>query len=158
MPQTRTHLLELKIPPLALLLIVGAMMWLAARAAPSLRFTFRGQVALSVVVVIAGVLISISGIATFLRAKTTINPMSPAAASALVTSGIYKLTRNPMYLGLAVILTGWMLWLANVLPFAFIAGFVFYLNRFQIAPEERTLEALFGREFSEYRAKVRRWL
>ena len=84
--------------------------------------------------------------------------MKPQAASSLVIVGVYKLTRNPMYLGLSLVLLGWavFLWSAWALlgPIVFIA----YISRFQIAPEERVLATLFGAEYSAYKAKVRRWL
>jgi protein-S-isoprenylcysteine O-methyltransferase Ste14 len=72
--------------------------------------------------------------------------------------GVYRWTRNPMYLGMAVLLLAWGLWLANGAALAVISLFVAYLNRFQIAPEERALQARFGDEFTAYRARVRRWL
>lgn len=79
-------------------------------------------------------------------------------ASALVTGGVYRWTRNPMYLGMAALLLAWGFWLANAGALAVISLFIAYLNRFQIAPEERALEARFGDEFTAYRARVRRWI
>ena len=105
-----------------------------------------------------GVGIAVAGVVSFRRAKTTVNPLNPETASALVTSGIYRRTRNPMYLGALVALLGWAVFLANALAFILTPLFVIYMNRFQIGPEEKTLTALFGPQFSEYCSKVQRWL
>jgi len=149
--------LELKIPPPVVALLVAAAMWgFSLAAPPSSAPSFRIAVALALAIV--GVAFSISGAVAFRRAKTTKNPMRPQAASSLVVTGVYRFTRNPMYLGLSLVLVGWavFLWSAGALlgPAAFVA----YISRFQIAPEERVLNALFGSEYSAYKAKVSRWL
>jgi protein-S-isoprenylcysteine O-methyltransferase Ste14 len=97
-------------------------------------------------------------VVSFRRAKTTVNPMTPDAASSLVVSGIYRYTRNPMYLGFLLILTGWAALLSNMLALAVLPAFVVFMNRFQISPEERVLASLFPVDYAEYRARVRRWL
>ena len=149
--------LELKLPPPVVALLVALAMWGLARVAslpgePSLR------VSMALALAAVGVAFSVSGARAFRKAKTTKNPMKPQAASSLVIAGVYKLTRNPMYLGLSLMLLGWavFLWSAWALlgPIVFIA----YISRFQIAPEERVLATLFGAEYSAYKAKVRRWL
>jgi protein-S-isoprenylcysteine O-methyltransferase Ste14 len=150
-------ILELKIPPPLVALLVALAMWGLARVAPlSGGPSLRVGVALAFAVI--GVAFSISGVVAFQRAKTTKNPMKPEAASSLVVTGAYKLTRNPMYLGLLLLLLAWaaFLWSAWALlgPVAFVA----YISRFQIAPEEKALAALFGAEYCAYKAKVRRWL
>lgn len=94
----------------------------------------------------------------FLRMRTTTNPLKPASASALVTGGIYRSTRNPMYLGLATLLAAWAIYLGNLAALAGVPLFILYMNRFQILPEERALEERFGPEYIAYRARVRRWL
>ncbi|WP_422879670.1 methyltransferase family protein [Noviherbaspirillum cavernae] len=95
---------------------------------------------------------------SFRRASTTVNPVSPGAATSLVSAGIYAFTRNPMYLGFLLGLSGWAVYLSNAAAFLALPFFVLYLNRFQIAPEERALQTLFGGEFSAYRGRVRRWI
>jgi protein-S-isoprenylcysteine O-methyltransferase Ste14 len=150
--------LELKVPPLAVVVVTALLMWLVSRAAPAFRFEFAGRSAIFAVLVLAGMSITVAGVVSFRRAKTTVNPTKPKAASSLVVSGVYKFTRNPMYLGFLLALVGWGVFLSNALAFVPIAGYVVYLNRFQIEPEERALAALFGREFMEYRARVRRWI
>lgn len=84
--------------------------------------------------------------------------MTPGGASSLVQGGIYRFTRNPMYLGFLLVLGGWAVLLANGLAFVGPLAFVAYLNRFQIGPEERALAGLFGPEYAKYRARVRRWV
>jgi protein-S-isoprenylcysteine O-methyltransferase Ste14 len=105
-----------------------------------------------------GIAIAVAGVREFRRARTTVNPLTPAAASAMVRSGIYRHTRNPMYLGMLLMLAGWAVWLASVAALAVLPAFVLYLNRLQIEPEERALASLFGRDFEDYRRSVRRWL
>jgi protein-S-isoprenylcysteine O-methyltransferase Ste14 len=97
------------------------------------------------------------GVHSFKRVRTTINPLQPEKASTLVTSGIYRWTRNPMYLGLATLLVAWSLFLACPAGVFGVLGFVWYMNKVQIASEEQALRALFGREFEDYQSKVRRW-
>ncbi|WP_447598632.1 methyltransferase family protein [Nitrospira sp. Nam80] len=150
--------LELKIPPPAVGFIVGGLMWLAKRAAPALTVEFTGRQAVAILFVIAGAMIIGLGVVAFSRAKTTVNPLKPDSASSLVVTGIYGVTRNPMYLGLFVILIGWAIFLSNALGFVCLALFILYMNRFQIEPEERALASLFGKEFAAYRSRVRRWL
>jgi protein-S-isoprenylcysteine O-methyltransferase Ste14 len=150
--------LELKIPPLAVGFIIGVLIWLAKRAAPALNVALPGRHLVAAIVAIAGAIIIGLGIASFRRAKTTVNPMKPETSSSLVVSGIYQRTRNPMYLGFLLILIGWAILLSNVLAFVFLVAFVLYMNRFQIEPEERMLASLFGPAFESYRSRVRRWL
>jgi protein-S-isoprenylcysteine O-methyltransferase Ste14 len=152
------HWLELRVPPLAILLAAGLLMWLADRALLSLRISVPGAVWLSAVLALLGVLVSAAGVIEFRRARTTVNPMTPTASSSLVVGGIYKRTRNPMYLGFALILFAWAIYLTNVATWLALPIFVWYMNRFQIFPEERALERRFGRDFAAYRGKVRRWL
>jgi protein-S-isoprenylcysteine O-methyltransferase Ste14 len=116
------------------------------------------RVGLALVLVLIGLYISIAGIVTFRRAKTTINPTKASTASSLVTTGVYRFTRNPMYLGLLLILLGWAVFLFNPVAFLFVPIFVLYINRFQIKPEEQVLSSLFGAEYIAYKGHVRRWL
>jgi len=152
------HVLELKVPPLALVLLMAALMWLAAWALPALGFMLPGDYLFSVSLLVAGTVISGLGVASFRRAKTTVNPMKPDSSSSLVTSGIYRWTRNPMYLGFLLGLLGWAIFLSNALAFLLLPVFVVYINRFQIEPEEKALAMLFGKPFANYKSHVRRWL
>ena len=150
--------LELKIPPVAMVFFVAFLMWVGAVYVPGLNVQIRFQSIAIGVFGILGVISCSLGILEFKRAKTTVNPTKPETSSSLVTSGIYKYTRNPMYLGFLLILAGWEAAIGGILSFLLLPGFVLYLNRFQIKPEERALVAIFGNEFTNYCAEVRRWI
>ncbi len=150
--------LELKVPPPAVAFVIAVLMWLLALIAPALGFAVPARTLVAMVLAAAGVATAIAGITTFARAKTTVNPTTPEASSSLVSWGIYSITRNPMYLGLLLVLTAWAVFLSHPLPFLLLPGYLLYINRFQIAPEERALTSLFGREFAAYRSRVRRWI
>jgi len=152
------RLLELKVPPPVVLLFMAGLSWLASCAAPTLSFVLPHRNALVAALLVAGVCVAILGVTSFRRARTTLNPLRPEKSSALVMSGIYRYTRNPMYLGLLLVLVGWSFFLANALAFVFLPVFILYMNRFQIQPEERVLVSLFGQQFTAYQSKVRRWL
>lgn len=127
-----------------------------AWVAPALTFPIPSTIAFAVAAV--GVSFDAIALLHFLRRRTTLNPLKPDSASALVTGGIYRFTRNPMYLGLATLLLAWAIYLGNLAALAGVPLFILYMNRFQIAPEERALEARFGAEYIAYRTRVRRWL
>jgi protein-S-isoprenylcysteine O-methyltransferase Ste14 len=150
------HRLDLKIPPLIVGGAAAIGMWLAPRALPT--FAFAPLRVVAVGMGIAGAVMTGWAMLSFWRARTTANPMKPSSTSFLVTSGIYRFTRNPMYLGMLLLLVGWALYLANVLALLFLPAFILYMNRFQIEPEERALTARFGQEYLEYASRVRRWV
>lgn len=149
--------LELKIPPPVIMIVTAALMWWTASSLPSLAFAFPGRRAAAIVVGLAGATVALLGMISFRRADTTINPLNPAKTSALVVTGIFRVTRNPMYAGLLLVLTAWALQLSNFVVLAFPVLFVLYMNRFQILPEERFLAAKFGSDFAAYCQRVRRW-
>ena len=150
--------LENRIPPPIVAACAAALMLGMAWVAPALTFDLPARVPIAIVVAVAGGSLDLVALAHFLRARTTINPLKPASASALVMGGIYRVTRNPMYLGLATLLLAWAIYLSSLAALAVLPLFVLYINRFQIAPEERALQARFGAEFDVYRARVRRWI
>ena len=152
------RVLELKVPPLAVGVLLAALMWLVSRGVPALTFVFPSRKLLALSFAITGAIIIVVAVANFRRAKTTINPMKPESSSSLVFSGIYKLSRNPMYLGFLFALVGWAVFLSNALAFVFLPAFIFYMNQFQIEPEEKVLAAKFGQEFVDYKSRVGRWL
>ena len=100
----------------------------------------------------------IAGVVSFRKAKTTVNPLKPEEATSLVNSGIFRFTRNPMYVGFALVLLAWAIYLSSPLSLVGVLGFILYIDRLQIEPEERALNELFGSEFESYRSNVRRWL
>ena len=132
------------------------LMWLMA--VPALDFAFPRREVVAAIFITAALIVGLPAVLGFHRAKTTVNPLKPDAASSLVVRGIYRWTRNPMYLAMLLVLVGWACIVANWAALAMLPLFVAYLNRFQIVPEERALHARFGAEFENYRRKVRRWL
>ena len=148
-----------RIPPPLVAALFGLLMWFAARYLPgAVALTIEWRSGLALVVLLAGVAICLAGVLSFRRAHTTVNPLKPETASALVSSGVYRYTRNPMYLGFATALIAWSIFLAWPPALLGVLGFVMYMNRFQIGPEERALASLFGKEFTQYCNQVRRWL
>jgi protein-S-isoprenylcysteine O-methyltransferase Ste14 len=155
---TRTPF-ELRIPPVVLVLLFGLGTWMLAQAFPRepLLAGYARNVA-SAALAVAGLLAAWLGVREFRRARTTVNPLRPDEASAMVRSGVYRCTRNPMYLGMLLLLGAWSLWLGNVFGLALLPLFVLAMNVLQIVPEERALAQRFPEEFAEYRRRVRRWL
>ena len=149
--------LELKIPPPIVALTTGALMWFAASLVPSFALPDTLRVGLAVILAVTGISLDLAGLIAFIRAKTTINPLKPASSAALVTRGLYRFTRNPMYLGMLLVLLGWAVFLSSLAALLIAPLFMLYINRFQIAPEERVLEEKFGAAFTDYMQRVRRW-
>ena len=150
--------LELKVPPVALVLVVGLAMWALARAVPAAALAVPMAGWLGAFLAVAGIAVSVAGVMEFRRAQTTVNPTRPHAASSMVTSGIYRRTRNPMYLGMLLVLAGWAFFLRNVAALALLPVFVLLISRLQIQPEERALGQSFADEYERYRRSVRRWI
>jgi len=150
--------LELKVPPVALVLLWAALMGAAWWVAPGFTYPLPGRIPIAGALALLGVIVCLLGVASFKRARTTVNPMKPESSSSLVISGIYRRTRNPMYLGFLLILLGWAAFLSNPLAVAGIPLFAIYLTWFQIKPEERALESRFGEAFVDYRKRIRRWI
>ncbi|GLQ31887.1 methyltransferase family protein [Litoribrevibacter albus] len=149
--------MDLKIPPLALLVIaiLGQV-----ELSDFLPLYSLGLVPLWIPIlwVSIGVLLALSGVVEFRKKSTTVNPMKPDEASSLVTSGIFKYTRNPMYLGMTLVLIGGTFYFSELSTLIAGVFFVLYINQFQIKPEELIMQEKYGDSFKEYRAKVRRWL
>lgn len=150
--------LELKVLPPAVALLMAVAMWLAAYGLETLAFALPERRAVSMVLAASGIAISSAGTWSFWRARTTVNPTRPEATSSLVTTGIFRVTRNPMYLGLFLVLAGWAAHLANAAALAGPLLFAVYITRFQILPEERVLAAKFGPDFEAYKLRTRRWI
>lgn len=154
----RMQALELKIPPPAVTVLIAGAMWGISLVAPVLEVPAFIRVAAAVTIALAGGGFSLAGVISFRRARTTVNPMKPETTSSLVCSGIYGVTRNPMYVGLLFILVAWAVFLSSAWALLGPLAFVLYINRFQIAPEERVLSAMFATGYSAYKSSVRRWL
>jgi protein-S-isoprenylcysteine O-methyltransferase Ste14 len=150
--------LESKVPPPVVTAIVGTLMWAATMLTPLRRLPVPMATVVGGAVVLLGIGLEGLGGLELIRRKTTVNPLEPCDASNLVTTGVYRFTRNPIYVGDLLILLGWGLYLANPLAILLAWLFVPYISRFQIVPEERALGELFGQAYEEYRARVRRWV
>jgi protein-S-isoprenylcysteine O-methyltransferase Ste14 len=150
--------LQLKIPPLGVFLLAGLAMWGISTGLPAAAGGFPGRLVLAGALFAAGGIFGIGGVVAFRRRQTTVDPIKPDKASTLVTTGCYQYSRNPMYLGLALVLAAWAVYLANLVALLVLPAFIAYMTRFQIKPEERALLDKFGAEFALYMSRVRRWL
>ncbi len=150
--------LELKIPPVVVTLLIAGLMRIFVWVFPGFGYTFIQRSPFVAAFALAGFVVGALGIVSFRRARTTVNPVKVDSTSALVHSGVYQFTRNPMYLGLLMVLIAWAIHLSNTLTFVGPVLFVLYMNRFQIAPEERALASRYGKAYSEYQQHVRRWM
>ena len=152
------HWLDHKIPPPVIGALVAAGRWAVAEVGPQFDLALQAWYVVAGVLVVVGLGFDLLGLIAFRASRTTINPLRPERSTALVTGGVYRVTRNPMYVGMALLLLAWAVYLSSLLPFAGPAVFVVYITRFQIQPEERALQATFGDDFARYAARVRRWL
>ena len=150
--------LETKIPPPVYGLLTALCIWLIAKLLPSLSILPPLSQKIGIVLIVIGVGIDISALRQFFKKRTSPNPLSPQKASAMVISGLYRFTRNPMYLGLLLSLTGWAIYNGNLASFACLPVFVWVINQMQILPEERILKDKFGTSYLQYLNRVRRWI
>jgi protein-S-isoprenylcysteine O-methyltransferase Ste14 len=146
------------VPPPLIALALAGVMWMSGRAFPAWRIASTVLAPVAFAIGTVAMLIFFAAAIQFLRHRTTINPVAPGRASTLITSGIYRLSRNPIYLADFLLLAAFAIWLGHplALPFPFL--FVWIMNRWQIAAEERALRGLFGDQYARYCASVRRWL
>ena len=149
--------LKLKIPPVAQFIAVAFGMWLVAKFTPALLIDIPARRALIVLFICIAGFVAIPAIAAFRAVGTTVDPRCPEQASRLVAKGVYRYSRNPMYLGLLCLLIAWALYLSNALGFAPLPLFVFGMNYLQIQVEEQAMEAEVGEVYRDYRKWVRRW-
>ena len=144
-------------PPL-IMLAFAAVMWLLDRQLPIVELVGLPWQRLGYLAMAAAIAIDLWALAQFHRSRTTFHPLRLEDNQALVTSGIYRATRNPMYLGLVLLLAGSAVRFGSLTPFLVLPLFVLTLNRWQIVHEERYLAAKYGRTYDDYRARVPRWL
>ena len=152
-----TRVLELKVPPPIVALVLALLMGLTPAATGLVEIPYPARAIFAVVLVVVGQSIGIAGMIALRRARTTLHPVKASLASSLVVGGVYRYTRNPMYVGLLLTLLAWALFLANPFAALWAVVYVLYITRFQIIPEERLLASLFGAEYRAYRGEVRRW-
>ena len=145
-----------KIPPPIVTLFFGLCIYLSRSYFP--EFSGSALNFLSIFSFVYGIFVFAAAVISFKKQKTTVNPISIENASSLVVSGIFKQTRNPMYLGMSFVLLG-LTFKFNVIGGLLFTGiFMLFITIFQIKPEEVAMEKLFGQEWKDYTKNVRRWL
>lgn len=149
--------LNLKIPPVLVFGIFALLMWMLKLLLPVGSFDFYGRIFFCKLFVVLGIVLGVISLLQFYKFRTTIHPKELSKVSNLVTTGLYNFSRNPMYLGLLLFLLAWGLWLGNAFNILLAAGFVGYMNRFQISLEEKALLERFGKDYKNYCILVRRW-
>nr|WP_321412330.1 isoprenylcysteine carboxylmethyltransferase family protein [uncultured Allomuricauda sp.] len=149
--------MKMKVPPALVMLIFVGVMFALDRFLPVGEFDFFGKDLLTWFLFGLGIVIILVSIIQFSIKKTTVDPLNPEKAKKLVTNGIYNFTRNPMYLGMLLFLLAYGLHLGNAFNTLVAAGFVSYMNHFQIKPEEKALKKMFGQEYNIYCKLTRRW-
>lgn len=149
--------MQTRIPPPILALGSASLMWWLDRSLALGQLLPRQWQAWGVLPAAIGLGVTLTAMWQFRQARTTINPMKPEAATELVTGGIFRFSRNPMYFGLALVLTGWAIWLGTPGPWLGLPLFVVAVTLLQIVPEERVLKRLFGPRYVDYCRNTGRW-
>lgn len=147
-----------RVPPPLVMLLAAAGMWALHRWVPLGHLIRTPWNYLAVLPAALGRALTLAAGARFRGARTTLDPSKPKQASCLVTEGVFQLSRNPMYLGLVLLLMAWAVWLGTVSPWLIPPLFVVVISLAHIVPEERALEELFGERYLAYRHSVRRWI
>ena len=145
-----------KIPPPIVTLVFGLCIYLSKSFFPEFSFSILSS--LSIISFIVGISVLVTAIISFKNHETTVNPISIEKASSLVVTGIFKYSRNPMYLGMSFILLGLTLKYNLIGGLIFTGLFMLFITIFQIKPEETAMEKLFDQEWKDYVSNVRRWL
>ena len=146
----------IKIPPPILVLILITSNYFSQNRLEIIYLPYKNST--SFLILLVGSLILINTVFKFIKSKTTVNPVKFKKVNKLVTSGIYKYSRNPMYLGMILIIISTSIFYLNY--FSVVTPFIFYfwINRFQIKREEIFLKEKFGEEYLSYMSKTRRWI
>jgi protein-S-isoprenylcysteine O-methyltransferase Ste14 len=147
-----------RIPPPIIMLLAALLMWVLHRSMPLGVLLVSPWNRLGWLPAALGIGIAVAAFARFQQVQTTVNPREPETASSLVMDGIFRISRNPMYLGLTLLLTGWALALGTASPWAVLPLFVIFISYWQIIPEEQALQRLFGDSYAKYRQSVARWI
>ena len=148
--------MKTKIPPPIIALMCIAINYLSTHFINP--FKFPNIEIIGVFILLAGQVTAFLGILLFKKYKTTVNPINPEETTSLVTTGIFSITRNPMYLGLFFVICSTVLFFGSWFGIIILMFFVWYINKFQIIPEEETMEKKFGNKYNEYKKNVRRWI
>ena len=147
-----------KILPIVYVMIFAALMYVMASMIGSPKIELDNRSLISIIVFMFGVLIVLVGGYQFRKASTTVNPLLPEESSKLVTSGIYRYSRNPMYIGFFLFLLAWSILLGSLVTLLVLPIFVLLITKVQIVPEEAILEEKFQNEYRQYKSNVRRWI
>ena len=149
--------LKNRIPPPVITVLSALIMWLLALLIPAAAAA-KTSALLGGFFALVGLLFAGAGLRAFRKHQTTVNPLNLRKTAAFVNSGIYRVSRNPMYVGLLFILFGWALFLGNILSMIWLGPWLIWMSELQIAPEEKAMTQQFGDAYSEYCKTVRRWL
>jgi protein-S-isoprenylcysteine O-methyltransferase Ste14 len=133
-------------------------MWFVAHSGYAYNIAIPFALVIAIALAAGGIFVSASAIRKFKTAETTISPLQPDSATSLVHNGIFGKTRNPMYVGLFLILLGWAVWLQSMSNAVILLAFVLWLTELQIKPEEAALRKVFGQGYIDYCKRVRRWI
>ncbi len=150
--------LETRVPPPIVTLVLAAVMYGAVRLVPVPHAPGMVRTGAALMLAAAGLVVELAGAASLIRARTTVDPIHPGRACRFVSTGVYRVTRNPIYLGDLLVLLAWAVYLWNPVALALTPLFVLYIDRFQIEPEEHVLGDLFGTPYTDYKTRVRRWI
>ena len=145
-----------KIPPPIVTLFFGLCIYLTRPYFPEFSFSILNS--LSTISFVLGITVFATAVSSFKRQNTTVNPISIEKASSLVVNGVFKYSRNPMYLGMLFILLGLTFKFNLIGGLLFTSLFMIFISIFQIKPEEAAMEKLFDQEWEDYIKNVRRWL
>tara|TARA_Y200000002_G_C22498039_1_gene585913 strand:- start:36 stop:479 length:444 start_codon:yes stop_codon:yes gene_type:complete len=145
--------LDTKIPPPIVTIIILSIIYLFDVNEYNLNTDI-----ISIVILFIGIIFIISAVIQFVDRKTTVNPTKPHKTTILVITGTYKITRNPMYLGMLLIIISFAFYKTSIISLILIPFFIFYINKFQIEPEEYEMRKKFGKEYEDYCKKVDRWI
>jgi protein-S-isoprenylcysteine O-methyltransferase Ste14 len=156
--ERRLNPMQFCIPPPIQMLLAGGLMWVLNHWMPLAQWIGQPWNRLGGMVAAVGIAVDVAAFMRFRKAGTTVNPLDPSKASRLVTDGVFRVSRNPMYLGLVLLLIGWAVWLGSVSPWLVPPLFVIVLTVVQIIPEEQALSRRFGEEYLSYRQSVARWI
>lgn len=148
---------ENRVPPPVVTSVVALLMWGLFLWFPQ-AVAAKSSTTLAAVFCVVGLAFIVAGVGAFKQRKTTVNPLDLGKSTAMVNHGIYRVTRNPMYVGMLFLLFAWALFLAHILAMLCLVPWLVYMSRFQIDPEERAMNELFGDEYRVYCQQVRRWL
>jgi protein-S-isoprenylcysteine O-methyltransferase Ste14 len=152
------NMLKLKIPPPVYMLMFACGMWLMDQYIPLAEWIAPPWNRAGFIIMGLAFFTDLSSLFQFFRYHTTPNPIHPERVSALVTEGAYRYSRNPMYLGLLILLCGWAVYLGSISPLLLLPLFIFTINNMQIRCEEKLLEEKFSMAYRDYKQRVRRWI